>query len=146
MSMPCCPKIQIVIIIIMNATKNVVLLNTDFTSKAPGIMWIVQFFIIIIIFFKFIIKLANPSLLLLLTKNYSFLKQKTRERKLLCCQINQSRALFSFPSCAWYISPNHGTCLCKRTSPQVPIASSMECLNALLICKLSVKALGWLFA
>lgn len=51
MSTPCCPKIQIVIIIIMNATKNVVLLNTDFTSKAPGIMWIVQFFIIIIIFF-----------------------------------------------------------------------------------------------
>lgn len=85
-------------------------------------------------------KLANPSLVLLLTKNYSFLKQKTQERKLLCCQINQSRALFSFPSCACYISPNHGTCLCKRTSPQVPTASSMEWLNVLLICKLSVKA------
>ena len=57
--------------------------------------------------------------------NLSIFKVKTRERKLFCCRINRSRALFFFS--------NHGSCYIKNWA-QSPMASRVERLNALLIC------------
>ena len=64
------------------------------------------------------------------------------ERKLFCRQplrqINQSRALFSFPSYDWLSFSQSWCVLYKRTRAQVPMASSIECLGALLICNEAV--------
>ena len=54
------------------------------------------------------------------------------------CQINQSRALFSFPSHDWLSFSQSWCVLYKRTRAQVPMASSIECLSALLICNEAV--------
>jgi len=53
-------------------------------------------------------------------------------------QINQSRALFSFPSHDCLSFSQSWCVLYKRTRAQVPMASSIECLSALLICNEAV--------
>ena len=47
--------------------------------------------------------------------NLSILKATTREKKLFCRQMNQSRALFVlFQAVIGYISSNHGVCYMKN--------------------------------
>mgnify|MGYP007058645313 CR=1 FL=1 len=54
----------------------------------------------------------------------SIFKAKTRERKLFCRQINRGRRLFSLPACDWLRFFQSWRVLHKRTSAQLPTASS----------------------
>ena len=68
-------------------------------------------------------------MVLLLKQNYPFSKRKHGEKKLFCRQLNRSRRLFSFPGCDWLRFFQSWRVLYKRTSAQVPTASSLEHLE-----------------
>lgn len=78
----------------------------------------------------------------------SIFKAKTCIRKLFCCIINQSTALFSFPSCDWwyFFQSWH---MYKKPRAWVPTASSIkhpECLVDLQYLWMLFATKRWLFA
>ena len=71
---------------------------------------------------------------LIFNTKLSIFKAKTQERKVSCHQINQSKAFFLFQVVIGYklFLPIVARDLYKKTSTQVPPASSIECLGWLV--------------
>ena len=75
----------------------------------------------------------------------SISKRKHGEKKLFCRQLNRSRRLFSFPGCDWLRFFQSWRVLYKRTSAQVPTASSLEHLGHLVHLWTLFSTKRWLF-